>query len=374
MAQDRTDTPIYIDLFSGCGGMSLGFDQAGFESVGAVEINEKAAKTYKENIGVEPLVDDITNYTAKELMDQFGVKKGQLDVVISCAPCQGFSQHRNKDDEVDDERNTLVSFSAELAVEMEPEFFVMENVPELLRDNKSEKEKHWWKTWSVLKDAGYNVNHRVLNAADYGVPQRRHRAIIVARKDGLVAELPEPIQAEKQTVREAISDLPPIDAGEQHSSLPMHRAPNHKDRIVEMLELIPDDGGSWIDIPEENRDEYWLESMHKRAKNGNEGSFSDTYGRMYWDEPAPTITRKSSTPSCGRFAHPVQNRNITPREAARLQTFPDDWEFKGSFVSWYEQNGNAVPPLLANAIARKVIKLFDVDEKAERQATFDDVL
>lgn len=374
-ARMETDKPaddnlLYADLFSGCGGMSLGFEQAGFESVGAVDQNENAAETYSSNIGTEPIVDDITEYTADDLLNEFDIGRGDLDVLISCAPCQGFSQHRNKHDIEHDERNTLVSFSAELAVEMEPEFFVMENVPELIQGSK---ENYWNRTYEILKQENYLVKFDVLNAADYGVPQRRRRAIIIARKEGRKVELPSPTTEEHRTVRDVIGDSQPVEAGETHPSDPMHRAPNHTQRIVEMLNLIPDDGGSWMDIPEEHQEEYWLDSMKKRAENGDLGSFCDTYGRMHWDRPAGTITRKSSTPSCGRYVHPEQNRNITVREAARLQSFPDAWEFEGPFISWYEQNGNAVPPKLANAIAEQVKDLIPIEEKGARQMTFDSI-
>lgn len=361
---------LYADLFSGAGGMSLGFEQAGFECVGAIDKNENATKTFSSNIGVEPIVGDITEYSAEELMAEFGVDKGELDVLISCAPCQGFSQHRNKHDIDHDERNTLVSLSAELVVEMEPEFFVMENVPELIRGSKRE---YWDRTHEILMREGYLVEFDILNAVDYGVPQRRNRSIILARKDGRIARLPAPTVDEQRTVRDAIGDLPPVGAGETHPSDPMHRAPNHTERIIRMLDHIPDDGGSWMDIPEEFQEEYWLDSMKKRANNGDLGSFCDTYGRMHWDRPAGTITRKSSTPSCGRYVHPEQNRNITVREAARLQSFPDWWQFEGPFISWYEQNGNAVPPALAKAIAETVRELYSVKEKGARQVTFESI-
>jgi DNA (cytosine-5)-methyltransferase 1 len=141
-----------------------------------------------------------------------------------------------------------------------------------------------------------------------------------------------------------------------------------------MLDHIPDDGGSWMDIPKPHQDEYWLDSMKKRARKGDLGSFCDTYGRMHWDRPAGTVTRKSSTPSCGRYVHPEQNRNITVREAARLQSFPDWWEFEGPFISWYEQNGNAVPPRLAEVVAEKIRDLAAVREKGMRQTTFDSLV
>jgi len=368
--ENPEDDLLYADLFSGCGGMSLGFEQAGFGAVGALDKNEDAAETYASNIDVDPIIDDITEYDAQDLLDAFGVDRGDLDVLISCAPCQGFSQHRNKHDIEHDERNTLVSYSAELAVEMEPEFFVMENVPELVQGSK---EKYWNRTYEILKQYDYLVDYGVLNAADFGVPQRRRRAIIIARKGGRKAELPSPTVDEHRTVRDAIGDLPAVEAGETYPSDPMHRAPNHTQRIVEMLDLIPEDGGSWMDIPEEHQDEYWLDSMKKRAEKGDLKSFCDTYGRMHWDRPSGTITRKSSTPSCGRYVHPEQNRNITVREAARLQSFPDGWEFEGAFVSWYEQNGNAVPPKLAKEVAEQVKSLIPVREKGTRQATLDTI-
>ncbi|KAB1198438.1 MULTISPECIES: DNA cytosine methyltransferase [Haloferax] len=365
---ESTEDLLYADLFSGAGGMSLGFEEAGFQCVGALDKNKKAAKTYESNIGIEPVVGDITEFDAEDLLDEFGVERGELDVLISCAPCQGFSQHRNKHNIEHDERNTLVSLSAELMVEMEPEFFVMENVPELVRGSK---EKYWDRTYEILKRAGYLVRFDVLNAADFGVPQRRNRAIIVARKEGRKVELPAPTVENHQTVRDAIVDLPPVEAGETHPSDPMHRAPNHTQRIINMLGHIPNDGGSWMDIPEPHQEEYWLDSMKKRARNDNMGSFCDTYGRMHWDRPSGTITRKSSTPSCGRYVHPEQDRNITVREAARLQSFPDWWNFEGPFVSWYEQNGNAVPPKLAEAIASKLRELAPNREKGTRQMTFE---
>lgn len=359
---------LYADLFCGCGGMSLGFERAGFECVGAIDKNEHAVATYASNIGTTPIQDDVTNYSADELLDEFGIERGELDVLIACAPCQGFSQHQNKHDFDHDERNTLVSLSAELAAEMQPEFFVIENVPELVRGSK---EKYWARTYEILKQAGYLVEHDILNAADFGVPQRRKRAIIIARRDGRVVKLPDTRTEETRTVRDAIGDLPAVEAGETHTTDSMHQAPNHTSRIVTMLDHIPNDGGSWMDIPKPYQDEFWLDSMKKRAKKGDMGSFCDTYGRMHWDRPAGTITRKSSTPSCGRYVHPEQNRNITVREAARLQSFPDSWTFDGPFISWYEQNGNAVPPKLGEAIAEKIRELRPITDKGARQMTFD---
>lgn len=365
------DDLAYADLFCGCGGMSLGFERAGFTSVGAIDKNPHAADTYASNLSTSPIVDDITEYDAEALLEEFGVDTGDLDVVISCAPCQGFSQHRNKHDDIDDERNSLVEYSVRLAVDMEPEFFVMENVPEMI--NGSDRH-HWSRAYSVLKRAGYLVRYGVVNAADYGVPQRRNRAIIVARRGGRKVELPEPTTPDShRTVRDTIADLPALAAGEQDSDDPMHAAPDHTDRIVEMLEHIPSDGGTWPDIPEEHREEYWLDSMKRRARKGDTSSYVDTYGRMYWDRPAPTITRKSSSPSCGRFVHPEQNRNVSVRETALLQSFPEDWTFEGPLTARYAQNGNAVPPRLAEAIACSVRDYHATDERGARQLTFDTI-
>lgn len=363
----ETKDLLYADLFSGCGGMSLGFERAGFKCVGAVDQAEHAAETYAENLNQTPITADITDLSAADLRDAFGVDTGDLDVIISCAPCQGFSQHRNKHDDVDEERNSLVSYSTSLSLALEPEFFVMENVPEMIRGSQ---QHHWRKAHRILKEGGYLVRYDILNAADYGVPQRRKRAIIIARKDGRKASLPTPSTPDDhRTVREAIEDLPALKAGERDDEDPMHQAPDHTDRIIEMLDHIPTDGGTWIDIDEEHQEEFWLDSMKKRVNRGDTSSYIDTYGRMHWDRPAPTITRKSSSPSCGRFVHPIQNRNITPREAARLQTFPDDWMFEGSFTDWYAQNGNAVPPLLAEHIATHIATLYPIREKGARQTT-----
>jgi site-specific DNA-cytosine methylase len=224
----------------------------------------------------------------------------------------------------------------------------MENVPEMLRGRF---EQYYAAARARLLELGYSISSEILDTSQYGVPQRRRRAVVLCSRLGDI-ELPEADLRpnEVRTVRDAISHLPAVKAGQIDPHDPWHRAPNHIERILKKIAQIPPDGGDRRALPPSEQLVCHI-GIDSRETTG----FTDVYGRLRWDEPAVTITAKSSTPSCGRFLHPEQHRNITVREAALLQTFPHTYVFSGGFVNQYRQIGEAVPPLFARHLAFAVL-------------------
>lgn len=336
-----------IDLFSGCGGLTLGLKQAGFKVVGAVEIDPLAVETYKKNHSeVKVWEEDIRQLKGPEMLRALGLKRGQLDLLAGCPPCQGFSSIRthNGKKRISDERNDLIFDYLRLVRVFLPKVVMMENVPALADDGRMKTFKRG------LEEMGYDFNGTpfVLNTANYGVPQRRRRMILVGSRVGVI-ELPLGEKAMK-TVRETIGALPyPGKSGD-----PLHDLKENRDaRTVEMIKMIPKNGGSRTDLPLK----YRL-ACHKKLPDG----FKDVYGRMAWDRVSPTITGGCISPSKGRFLHPSQNRSITLREAALLQSFPKNYFFS---LDRGRQGvalmiGNALPPTFikrhALAIKRAIIE------------------
>lgn len=346
------DLPLtLVDLFCGAGGSSLGFEMAGFEIVAGIDIDPDCCKTFSVNLR-KAIEADLREYSGQDLRREVGT----VDVVIGCPPCQGFTKMRNG---ASDPRNDLVPHFAELAAALSPAVIVFENVPGMFRYGKGYFEKFL----KIIRQKGYIVTYGVLNAADYGVPQIRKRIVAVAVKRGLHVDpvLPEPDHSRPRsskarlkpwkTVRDAIGDLPPLSPGEKSSFHPLHFAPRHSPKVMEIIRNVPKNGGSRKDLPKR----LWLE-CHRKTKG-----FNDVYGRMSWDRPSPTITSGCCNPSKGRFIHPEQDRAITPLEAARLQSFPDDFRFQWrSTGSLTFQIGNALPPLLAFKIAKKTIEILSL--------------
>ena len=334
-----------LDLFCGCGGLSAGFaapsQEARFRVLGGIDNDAHACATYESQIGAPAYQADARllaqSQRFEEALSRLGTRGSGPLVVVGGPPCQGFSAHRKKDTRADD-RNNLVELFFELALRLSPEFVVMENVPEIF------DAKHWPVIREVMhrvEQAGYRVRARIYNLADFGVPQARYRAVIVARRAGRCFNLPEPQTAKHRSVRDAIGLLNPIRAGERDAQDDMHVAPAHTARILSLIDSIPRDGGSRRDA-----NLSLLPLCH-----GSVDGFRDVYGRLWWDKPSISITAKSSTPSCGRFLHPEQNRNISVREAALLQGFPPSFRFSGPLVQLYRQIGNAVSPLFSTALA-----------------------
>ncbi|VWD57226.1 DNA cytosine methyltransferase [Burkholderia contaminans] len=329
-----------IDLFSGCGGLSLGLKKAGFVVAAAVEIDRKAQETYRLNHPkVRLYAQDIRGLDPAEVLRGAGLKPGELDLLAGCPPCQGFSRLRTKNQRtsVKDERNDLVADFLRFVEIMQPKTIMLENVPALAKDAR------FLKMRCELETLGYETVVHVLDAADYAVPQRRKRLIMLA------SNVHTPVLADKAskrvTVREALGGLDsPKNAQDDLHAL----GENRSKEVRELIALIPKNGGSRVDLPEE----YQLE-CHKRS-NG----FRDVYGRMAWDQVAPTITSGCHNPSKGRFLHPSQNRTITLREAAILQGFPRKYKFNVAHgkESIALMIGNALPPPFITAHANALRK------------------
>lgn len=327
--------PTFIDLFCGAGGMSLGFSRAGFESVLAVDIDADAIETHAANFPGDSLCVDIRT------IKQFPL----VDVVVGGPPCQGFSRLGKQAGKVREE-NFLWREFMRCVEQANPVVFVIENVPEFLKDPAFEGVS------GEAKRLGYSLVHGVLNAADYGVPQRRHRTIIIGSRlgrpvmpppthqqtaDSLFAELPP-----WRTVRDAIGDLP-LDPTNEN----LHNSRNVTALSLERYKHIPP-GGNRKNLPLELQPDCW------RYKDPRGGGSTDLMGRMTWDAPSLTIRTQFLKPEKGRYLHPQAHRSITVREGARLQTFPDDFDFKGSVFQIVKQIGNAVPVELARNVAEAV--------------------
>jgi DNA (cytosine-5)-methyltransferase 1 len=339
--------PLYVaDLFAGAGGLTEGFRQADFSPVAAVEFDRWAARTYAENFGAHVLacpIEDVQIERAGEDglrwrgrdVDGKGleIETPEIDVLVGGPPCQGFSPlGRMNNWDFNDPRNKLWREYARVLDVVRPKVFVLENVPELLKSVEFARlRKH-------VRKLGYDVAFNILNASFYGVPQARRRAIVIGSRVGKAA-LPIPLVEPRRTVRDAIADLPKRPDGEN-----WHVARNPTSKSLERYKAVPE-GGNRFDLMRKRPDitpTCWL--------NKKTGS-TDVFGRMRWDEPAPTIRTEFFKPEKGRYLHPEAHRPITIREAARLQTFPDGFVFAGSNVQVAKQIGNAVPVELARRIA-----------------------
>lgn len=338
----RTTTPrigrrlTAVDCFAGCGGMSEGLRQAGYHVVGAIEIDPEAAAVYKLNHPhTKVWTNDIQDVTGKELLAELGLRRGQLDLLGGCPPCQGFSTLRtyNGKRRVRDRQNDLIFEFQRLVIELLPKQVMLENVPGLYGDARLRVFR------SALEKIGYHVAAGVLDAVQYGVPQRRKRLVLLASRTGPV-EFAKP-DRRIRTVREAIGSLPRAGkSGDPLHDLPERRSP----RVQARIRSIPINGGSRSSLPSRLR-----LSCHKRSDG-----FSDVYGRMAWDQPAPTVTTGCFNPSKGRFLHPQCHRAITMREAALLQSFPKRYKFPAELgkVKIATLIGNALPPRLIAKHAR----------------------
>ncbi len=324
----------YIDLFAGAGGMSLGFDNAEFENVLAVEYDKCFAETYSFNFPEHNLkVADIKTISNNEIKKLIGNKK--IDVIIGGPPCQGFSiAGKIGRNFIDDERNQLFKEFVRFVEVVKPRIFVMENVAALKTHNKGKTIEEIIKEFEKI---GYTVKCDVLNAVDYGVPQQRRRIFVIGTL-GKENKFNFPKKTTKQmTIKDALKDLPELKSGET-SDIPNHNAMNHSKQMLEKMSYVKD-GGNRNDIPEDIR-----------PKSGD----IRKYIRYNSNEPSICITGDMR-----KVFHFNQNRALTGRELARIQTFPDDFIFKGNVGKVQQQIGNAVPPKLAFQIANSVREVLD---------------
>jgi DNA (cytosine-5)-methyltransferase 1 len=354
-----------VDFFCGCGGMSWGFANTrqshfSYRVLAGVDIDRHALATYRRNVGTLAICEDIRKFAANpdrlsEVIGLGPLKNLRPLVFIGCPPCQGFSAHRKKDSR-DDPRNDLAVAFAKLCKYFQPDVLVIENVPEMLKGRFG---NYFQTARRMLERAGYTLNQDIVDLSHYGVPQRRMRAVIIG---GLRSTIPIPVSPfqtkEPLTVRHAIGHLPPLSAGERDERDSFHRAPSHVARILSLIRQIPPDGGDRRALPAKAQ-----LRCHSAVDRGRTPGFTDVYGRLRWDSPAVTITAKCSTPSCGRFLHPEQHRNITVREAAILQGFPQGFVFEGPFSNQYRQIGEAVPPAFARFVAWQILNYFRPRDK-----------
>ena len=381
-----------IDLFAGAGGLSCGLSMAGFSPILANELIEAHAHTYQvNNENTAVVVGDVRQVCESNLKRKLGLKKGELDLLAGGPPCQGFSVNapiRN----LEDERNHLFKDFLRVASELLPKAILIENVPGIISLGKGTVVQQIYKE---LENLGYSVNHKILFAGHYGVPQTRFRTIIIAIKGEVEVTFPEPEYNSKAvanfagakelcinvpplfantllpqtTVYDAISDLPQIQSGSRNppmkyakkaegkyqkalrkgSKLVHNHSCNGLGKVnLERLQYIPQ-GGNWTNIPHE--------MLPKGMQRARRSDHTKRYGRLHPKGMCSTILTKCD-PHWGAFIHPDQDRVLSIREAARIQSFPDTYHFTGSILQQYEQVGNAVPPFLAKAIGDEIKKFI----------------
>ncbi len=331
-----------VDLFAGAGGFSLAAIQAGFEIRMAVEFHSHACDTYRANIrngSNKPITlydEDIHGLDPKKLASKHFGNDNVCDLLLGGPPCQGFSTHRINDAGINDPRNQLIHKYFDFVDALQPRIFLMENVPGMLWPRHQAYLDEFYKTAGA---AGYDVHSpSILDARDYGVPQRRKRVFVLGVKKGLGHTMPwppAPTHGNKNT-RLITPNLKPwlscqhvFDPAPIGDSNDIHM--NHNHELVQAFQKTPANGGS-------RRDSGRTLKCHE-----NHDGHKDVYGRINSFEPAPTMTTACINPSKGRFVHPTEHHGITLRQAARIQTFPDSFVFKGGLTASGQQIGNAVP-------------------------------
>lgn len=370
-----------LDLFSGAGGFSLGMVNAGIDVVAAIEYDKKIAATYKKNHRNTIMVnEDIREVPATKqdkiydsnksqvvISELFPDHVKQIDIIFGGPPCQGFSMAGRRIREnnlyLEDERNMLFLDFWRMVSFFKPKIFILENVPGILSFDNGNFKNEIEEKFSSL---GYNVSSKVLSSEQFGVPQKRKRAIFIGNRLGVDSEQFFPVETHHETnyvtVWDAIGDLPSLKSGEgselsEYAMEPQneyqkrmrnnlsgafynHVASVHTNKTIEILKLVKP-GQTMKDLPAE----YQTKSVHSGA-----------YGRMKKDEPSYTLTTRINTPSVGRITHPIDDRTITPREAARIQSFPDNYHFLGDITSVGMQIGNSVPPVLGEALGKTIVE------------------
>ncbi len=342
----KTKGPVFIDLFAGAGGLSIGLEKAGLKMIAATDWDHWSCETLKANHPDAFVYEgDIEKMSPKEFAKNLGTK--EIDLIVGGPPCQGFSQLGKRD--ANDPRNKMWQQYMKFVEFFRPPLFLMENVPQLLKSDEflGIKEK--------AESLGYNIVAGVLHAADYGVPQKRKRTIIIGSLVGIPSH-PKPTHRSPEksdllnahlpvwrTVKDAIADLPKKPTGNS-----WHVGRNPTPKSLERYKHVPE-GGNRFNLPKRLTPDCW--------KNKPTGS-TDLFGRLSWNKPALTIRTEFFKPEKGRYLHPSEHRPITIREAARIQTFPDSYIITGSHVAAAKQIGNAVPCLFAERIGEKLLELL----------------
>lgn len=341
-----------LDLFSGAGGFSLGLTNAGFSVVGAVDSWDVAVRTHAANFDHPVLPADLSRLAGNDLLRMIGIDAGAVDLLVGGPPCQGFSVQRIGPDH--DIRNHLVLEFARLVTEIRPRLFLMENVPGLL----GKRGKELVAEFTVrLSKAGYRLTSTTINAADHGVPQIRRRIVFAGWREDSPAFMFPPSSCrpgDYRTVSDAFDGLPspPTDLS-PHPDDALHRRTRLSPLNQRRIELIPP-GGGMQDLPDDLKVD-----CHKVGADKIGHRY--VYGRLAPNRPSATITARFDSFTRGKFGHPVEPRNITLREGARLQSFPDTFKFFGTQEEIAAQIGNAVPPLVAESLAHAAMQYLRGD-------------
>jgi len=344
----RKNNIAVIDVFCGIGGLTRGMQEVGLNVIAGIDYDKTCNFAFEYNNNSKFLHRDVTTIEAEEVAKLY--PKNSMKILVGCAPCQPFSQVPGEREDKEDKWRLLYSFG-DLIEKVDPSIVSMENVPQLMSHKNGTVINDFIKRLEIL---GYTVSTYKVNAANYGVPQRRYRLILFASKFGKIDLIPKIFSDENVlTVADAISHLPPVEDGEIHPIDNMHRtrklSPANKARIMATSE-----GGDWTEWPP-----HLLEGLACRESNMGK-TFTSAYGRMTWNKPAPTLTTHCTGLSNGRYGHPVQNRAISLREAALLQSFPETYKFDNEdrelSVSILARHiGNAVPPKLGESIGKSIL-------------------
>ncbi len=356
-----------IDLFAGVGGLSYGFSKLPqFNIIAANEIEKDISIAYKLNHPDVNIINCDINYLTEDILEQTLDGK-KVDVIVGGPPCQSYSTLGKR--QIDDRANLFMQYKRVLKI-LKPKAFVFENVVGILSMDKGNLFKQ---VQAEFEDLGYNLQYRVLDAVNFGVPQHRERVILVGFKGENNFVYPEPTHGEGLkpyvTLKDAIGDLPVLKSGERKTTyasaatndflkfvrknctdiVEEHRAPKNGEHLVRIMEALKD-GQSKDDLPEDIR-----------PKSG----YGNTYAKLWWEKPSTTITRNFACPSSSRCIHPRDSRAMSIREGARLQSFPDDYKFYGADGMKRLEIGNAVPPLLSMAIAKQILEALK-NEKCDK--------
>jgi len=329
-----------VDLFCGAAGLSAGLKESGIDVVAGIDFDPACRYPFEENIGAKFVEADVVTLKSEDVSDLFGLSSVRL--LAGCAPCQPFSGYTTAR-KVSDSRWQLLMEFLRIALDVRPELITMENVPRLRHLSL------WTDFVGSLKEAGYKIDWGVVNAADYGVPQSRTRLVMMGSLLGEIS-LPKPVKGKPITARAAIGSQPPMQAGERNLTDPLHSSRALTPLNVARIKSSRPAGT--------NRD--WPDELRVECHRGKNVRYPSVYGRMSWDKPAPTMTTQFYGYGNGRFGHPDQDRAITLREGALLQSFPQDYKFvpPGARISFTEIGrliGNAVPPALGKEIGAAFI-------------------
>lgn len=348
-----------IDLFCGIGGLTYGLQKAGIDVIAGIDLDGSCEYAYTQNNNSLFIQKSVSDIKGKELKNLY--KAYDIRVLVGCAPCQPFSSHqKDKKNRKKHKDWNLLSEYARLILEVKPQIISMENVPEL------QKEQVFCDFIAILTDLKYHIAYQIVDASEYGVPQRRKRLILLASKLGKIQLIPPTHLEKKISVRDAIYNLPRVSAGQICETDRMHYARKLSEmNLLRIKASVP--GGTWRDWPEELR-----LPCHK-SKTGE--TYASVYGRMRWDDVGPTITTQFTGFGTGRFGHPEQDRALTLREGAILQSFPSDYQFIENEDDFSGQAlakhiGNAVPPRLGEVIGESIIKHIDDWQSRKRKKKY----